>query len=379
MIVLSRLDEYFKGKTKNISFIEIKPGNFVDVNGYQVTEDIPLPIVVDDLIDEVRESDNVDEIKFASFINGIVYTLGVDPEFKYFKEYSDILYSYDKKIEDYIIYKGLNYINEENLEIGMIWLRAINYINSKNLFGRYNYALAIAERAKKAFSLEDTELGKEFLESSTEILEEIVNEDPDYHLAHYKLGYHYRSKKEFKKSQLTWDKFLRLGEEEELMDEVRACLEDMKDEVIFEEGSSLILEGYSDKGLEKLLEIKDKYESWSNLSFMIGLGYRSTGEYKKAKIYFKQVLELNPNQVDALNELGLCSVYLGEVDEALDYFTKAIELSPNDFEIMCNRGMTYLQSNNVKSAKKDIMKAYEINSNDEITLACVNELDKHTM
>ena len=379
MIVLSRLDEYFKGKTKNISFIEIKPGSFVDVNGYEVTDDIPLPIVVDDLINEVRENDNTDEINFASFINGIIYTLGVDPKFQYFKEYSDILYSYDKKIEDYIIYKGLNYINEDNLEIGMIWLRAINYINSENLFGRYNYALAIAERAKKAILLEDTELGKVFLDSSTEILEDIVNKDPSYHLAHYKLGYHYRSKKEFKKSELTWEKFLRLGKEEELMDEVRTCLEEMKDDVIFEEGSSLILEGYSEQGLEKLLEIKDGYESWAELSFMIGLGHRATGQYDKARNYFKEVIKLNPNQADALNELGLCSVYLGEVDKALDYFTKAIELSPNDFEIMCNRGMTYLQTNKIEDAKKDIMKAYEINPNDEITISCVNELDKYTI
>lgn len=379
MIGLSRLNEYFKQKTKNISFIEIKEGSFVDVNGYQVTDDIPLPIVVDDLIDEVKESENTEEIKFKSFINGIVYTLGVDPEFKYFKEYRDILYSYDKKIEDYIIYKGFSYISEENLEIGMIWLRAINYINNKNLFGRYNYALAIAERAKKAFNLEDEKLGKKFLDTSTEILEDIVNENPDYSLAHYTLGYHYRSRKEFKKSELTWEKFLRLSEEDELTNEVRTCLEEMKDDVIFEEGSNLILEGYSENGLEKLLQIEDKYDSWLNLSFMIGLGYRATGQYEKAKSYFEKVLELNPNQVDALNEIGLCSVYLGEVDKALDYFTKAIELSPNDFEIMCNRGMTYLQTNKIENAKKDIMKAYEINPNDEITISCVNELDKYTI
>lgn len=379
MIVLSRLKEYFKQKTKNISFIEIKKGSYVDVNGYHVTDDIPLPIVVDDLIDEVREGEDTEEIKFESFINGIVYTLGVDPEFKYFKEYKDILYSYDKKIEDYIIYKGFSYISEDKLEIAMIWLRAINYLNNKNFFGRYNYALAIAERAKKAFNLEDEKLGKKFLDTSTEILEEIVNENPDYSLAHYTLGYHYRSKKEFKKSELTWEKFLRLSEEDELTNEVRTCLDEMKDDVIFEEGSNLILEGYSENGLEKLLQIEDKYDSWLNLSFMIGLGYRATGEYEKAKSYFEKVLELNPNQVDALNEMGLCSVYLGEVDKALDYFTKAIELSPEDFEIMCNRGMTYLQINKIEDARKDIMKAYEINPNDEITISCVNELDKYTM
>lgn len=374
---MNKLNEYFKQKTKNISFIEIKPETFIDVNGYRVTEDVPLPIVVDDLIEEVKTNEDANEIKFASFINGIIYTLGVDPKFKFFKEYSDILYSYDEKIEDYIIYKGLKDLSEDNLEIGMIWLRALYYINNKNLFGKYNYALVIAERAKGAFEAKDRRLGEEFLDSSTKILEEILEDDPKYDLALYKLGYHYKSRNEFRKSKITWEKFLRVGKEEELLNEIRECLDVIEDEAVYEEGYNLILEGYSREGLEKLLALADKHDKWWNLFFMIGLGFRQLGEFVKARENFLKVLELEDCQVDALNELGLCSVYLGEINEALEYFTKAIGLRPTDYEIMCNRGMTYLQINNIKSAKEDILKAYEINPNDEITLACMNELDKY--
>ena len=372
-----KLDEYFKQKTKNISFIEVKAETYIDVNGYRVTEEIPLPIIVDDLIEQVKEDDVSEEIKFASFINGIVYTLGVDPKFKYFGEYKKILYSYDEKIEDYIIYKSLKNINEEQLELGLIWLRALSFINNKNLFGKYNYALAIAERAKEAFELKDIELGKEFLDASTLILEEILRDDPEFHLAHYKLGYHYKSRKEYKKSQITWEKFLRFGKEPELIDEVRECLEAMKDDVIYEEGYNLILEGYSEDGLEKLMPIADRYDKWWNLLFMIGLGYRQLGQFDKAKEYFEKVIELEEDQVDTLNELGLCMVYMGEVEEALRNFSKAIELRPSDYEILCNRGMTYLQIRDIENARRDILKAYEIDSNDEITIACINELDNY--
>lgn len=371
------MDEYFKQKTNNISFIETKPGTYIDVNGYKITEEVPLPIVVDDLLKEVQASDDAEEIKFISFINGIVYTIGVDPKFKYFKEYSDILYSYDEKIEGYILYNALKSINEDELELGMIWLRALSFINNKNLFGRYNYSLAIAERAKQAFELKDRKLGKEFLESSTSILEEIIDEDPNFHLALYKLGYHYKSKNEFRKSKITWEKFLRLGKEQELLDEIRECLESIEDDVIYEEGYNLILEGYSDDGLEKLLSIVDKYDKWWNLFFMIGLGYRQVGEFEKAKGYFEKVIELEEDQADALNELGLCMVYLGDEEAGITNFSKAINARPDDCEIICNRGMTYIQMGDVKNAEKDITKAYEINPNDEITIACMNELDKY--
>ena len=371
------LEEYFKEKTKNISFIEIKPDTYIDVNGYRVSENIPLPIIVDDLIDEVKDNDGGEEIKFESFINGIVYTIGVDPKFKYFEQYKEILYSFDKKIEDYIIYKSLNNISQDKLEIGLIWLRALYFINNKNLFGKYNYALAIAERAKEAFELKDIEQGKDLLDSSTKVLEEILDDDPDFHLALYKLGYHYKSKSEFRKSKITWEKFLRLGKEDELIEEVRNCLEAMEDDVIYEEGYNLILEGYSEDGLDKLLSIVDKYDKWWNLYFMIGLGYRQIGQYEKAKEYFEKVLELKEDQVDTLNELGLSLVYLGDTPNALKNFSKAIELRPTDYEIMCNRGMTYLQINDITNARKDILNAYEINPNNEVTIACVGELDNY--
>lgn len=374
---MARTDDYFRQKTKNISFIEVKPGTYVDVNGFKVTGEIPLPIVVDDLIEEVKENSAGEEIKFTSFINGMIYTLGVDPEFKFAEDYKNILYKYDEKIEDYILYKSLKDISEDLLELGMISLRALYFINNKNLFGKYNYALALAERAKVSFELKDKELGREFLDRSTEVLEEVLDDDPNYSLALYKLGYHYKSRSEFKKAQITWDKFLRQGKEEELLEEVREELETMSDDVVYEEGYSLVVEGYASEGLEKLLSIEEKYDKWWNLYFMIGLAYRQLGEYEKAKGFFEKVLEIESEQVDALNELGLTLVYLGDTKRAIEKFDKAIELSPKDYEIMCNRGMTYLQINDLEKAEIDITNAYDLNPTDEVTMVCMQELDKY--
>ena len=376
---MSRLDSYFKKKTKNISFIEIQPDSYIEVSGHKVGKEIPLPIVVDELIDEIQSGDGLDEIKFASFIKGIIYTIGVDPEFKYFEAYKKILYSYDKKIEEYILYISLKSINEGSLESGLIWLRALYFLNEDNLYGKYNYALALEERAKQSLNLKDTELANAFLNSSTTILEEILNAEPSFHLAYYKLGYHYKNRSEFKKCQLTWEKFLRIGKEEELLQEVRESLDSIKDDVIYEEGYSSILNGDPQSGLDKLLPLESKYENWWNLYFMIGLGFRQLNLFEEAKGYFEKVLEIEEDQVDALNELGLCLVYLGETIGGIQKFTKAIELRPNDYEVMCNRGMSYLQINDIENAQRDILTAYNINPNDEITIACKKELEKSIM
>ncbi|KNF07506.1 TPR repeat-containing protein [Gottschalkia purinilytica] len=374
---MKRLDEYFKKKTKNLSFIEIKPNSYVDIKGYKVGPETPLPLVLDELVKEIQEGKAQDEVNFATVINGIIYTIGVDPKFKHLEEYKKILYNYDFRIEEFILYNGLKKVNEGHLEDGLVWLRALYIINKRNLMGSYNYALALGERAKEAYTLKDNNLGDVFLTTSTSIMEEILDMDPNFSLAYYKLGYHYKTYKQYKKSQLIWQKYLRLGDDEALLQDVRDSLEEIEDDVIYEEGYNEILNGRPDIGLEKLLPLSERYNNWWNLHFMIGLGYRQLGEFQNAKLHFQKVIEVNPKQADAFNELGLCLAYMGNFEDAIESFSKGIDLKPNDYEIICNRGMAYIQVNDIENAKKDINKAYNINPNDEITIACKNELEKY--
>jgi len=370
------IGQYFKQKTENLSFIEIKPDTYVDVNGYKISSDIPLPLIIDELIKEIKDKNAQDNVKVSSMINGMIYTIGVDPEFKYCGEYKNILYKYDQKIEEYILYSGLKKINEGSFEDGMIWLRALTNLNCNNVMGMFNYGLALEEKARKLYSLNNKEMGDLFFQESTRTFEEIINLDNTFSNVYYKLGFHYKNNKQYKKCQLMWEKYIQLGGEDELLQEVRENLEAIKDDVIYEEGYIQILNGNPEEGLEKLLPLKERYVGWWNLSFMIGLGYRQLGRYSEAKEEFIEVIDIVPKQVDALNELGLCQVYLGEFKEAIDTFSEAIKLKPNDYEIICNRGMTYLQISDIENAEKDILKAYKINSEDEITKSCKNELDR---
>ena len=373
---MKELDNYFKKKTENLSFIEIKPETYVDINGYKIHSDTPLPLIIDELINEIKERKAQDEVKVSSIINGMIYTIGVDPEFKHCEEYKLILYKYDDKIEEYILYNGLKKINDGLFEDGMVWLRALTIINDIHTMGIFNYGLALEEKAKRLLESNNEKLGNVFLRKSTELFEKVINIDNNFSQAYYKLGYHYKNSKQFKKSQLMWEKYIQLGDDDELLQEVRGVLDAIADDVNYEEGYLHILNGDAEKGLEKLLPLKEKYVGWWNLLFMIGLGYRQLERFEEAKAEFISVLEIVPNQVDALNELGICQVYLGEATEAIETFSRAIELKPNDYEIICNRGMTYLQLLDIKNAEKDILKAYTINSEDEITIACKNELDR---
>src|SRR5699024_7883711 len=145
-------------------------------------------------------------------IDGIIYTLGTDLDFKHKNEYIEILYHYDSKIEDYILYKGFEFIEKDNYDAAAVYFRALTNINSRNVNGVFNYALSLENLGKKFIDAGFQDEGKLFLMESTKQLEIILDIASDFPLAYYKLGYHYKYYGQFLKANLMWRKYLKLSD-----------------------------------------------------------------------------------------------------------------------------------------------------------------------
>ena len=73
--------EYFKKKTDKLSFIELKENASLEIKGYPSDKHIPLPIVTDNLINEIEKGNLEEEINLSYIIDGIIYLIGVDSSF----------------------------------------------------------------------------------------------------------------------------------------------------------------------------------------------------------------------------------------------------------------------------------------------------------
>ena len=144
----------------------------------------------------------------------------------------------------------------------------------------------------------------------------------------------------------------------------------------YEEGYNLVFHGKCEEGLEKLLPLEEDHPDWWNLLFMIGLAYKNMNEVEDAKKYFNKILTIKPHQVDTLVELGLCEAATYNMEKAIEYFETAAKIK-DDPEILCNLGMAYLNNGELDDAIYYIERAYELDSEDEITIACLRELDKY--
>jgi serine protease Do len=84
------------------------------------------------------------------------------------------------------------------------------------------------------------------------------------------------------------------------------------------------------------------------------------GELDAAQSIFLELLEDNPDDINALNAMGLVSYVVDNNSDALYYFSEAIDKSPNNTTAYVNRYQVYKYQKNYTSALDDITKAINI-------------------
>lgn len=373
---MEMIENYFKGKTKNLSFIELKEDSFIEVNDYTIEDYIPLPIITDVLVEEINKGKIYEEIKISHIIEGIIYTLGVDSNFKYRDKYIEILFAYNCEIKDYIFNKGMIFLTESNYELAIVYFRALINIDSENINGMFNYGICLEEKAKNLIRIGREEEGEVFLKEATKYFETILDISENYSLAYYKLGYHYKYFGQFLKAKIIWERFLLLDDDKERKQEIREEIASIEDDSNYEEGLNLFYSGQYDGAIEKFINLKIKHENWWNLEYMIGLCCKNIGNLEEAIEHFNNGIELNGDVVDLYNELGICLFSIGKFKEAIEAFTIGIGKDENDYKIICNRGVVYYQLGLYDMATLDIERAYKLAPQDEMVRKFKMNLDE---
>src|SRR5690554_2269927 len=104
---MNTIEKLFKDKAKEVTFLELKKGASVNIKNYTLQGGLPLPVITDNLIKDIHYSDLSEEINLGQVIDGIIFLLGIDPDFPHMETYKEILYAYNEKITDFIFYKGM--------------------------------------------------------------------------------------------------------------------------------------------------------------------------------------------------------------------------------------------------------------------------------
>lgn len=367
-------EDYYINIRNDISFITLKKGAAISFKDkkHLTNKELPIPIRVEKLLDDINRQDEIDGISLNNIIDGIIYIYGTDVNFEYIRDYEEMLDELNFNLESYIIYcinKG------NNIEDTVVYGKALVNIeeNEKSCF---IYASALENMGIEHHDKGKAQLSQCFLEEANLYFEKCLDYNEKFSLAYYKLGFYYKRKQQYVKAELAWEKHQQYDNNDLTIEEIRKELIQLKPYVDYENGYNFVLKEKPDEGLELLLPLTKEFSGWWNLLFFIGLAYRIKGEYKIAERYFENVLKIDSNQKDALNELGLCKICREKYVEAAELFSKLLTLDPGNCEVFCNRAVAYMYSNQPERAKEDIQTALKINPNDPVALSIKEELEK---
>ena len=376
-----KIDKYLLKKTEELAFITVKKEGEFHLDGYEIPkEGLNVPIKNEVLVKGIKEKTAQDGLNSISIADAMIYIIGIDPEFRYNDEYKKFLTALEKKV-NFNVRSYAGYMSRKYFELGettdsLIYIKALVTLYPDDIEGLYNYAIVCQEVATSYQKDGDAKGMNAFLLEAGEKLEKIINMDENFALAYYHLGYHYYNQSQYIKAKVIWEEAIKHGLDEDIIAEIQENIGKMDYKVQYEEGYSLVFQGKFEEGLDKLLPLEEQYGDWWNLLFIIGIAYKNMGEMDRAIHYFDKILIIKPNQVDTLVELALCEASSFNMERAVELLEQAAKIK-EDPEILCNLGMAYLNTGNIDDAIYSIERAYELNPEDEITLACMRELDNY--
>ena len=345
--MLSR--SYLSANLSSLLFLSINKNILSKLFNYRVTEDIYLPMKVNEMVNEVKLENSLEEIPVKFFVEGMYYIIGCDEDFKYSDTYRTLLISNEWCTA---IVKGIiaSYIKESNYMDSYLLLRGLYIIEPQREY--YEKLLWCLHSLYKN--------DKKHLEELRNIIEHGKSiSNPS---AYFYEGLLLSEEASFIDARNSLNFYLSLGGES--TEEVLNFINEIKTLSNLEEGKNNA-KSNPRYALELLLPLLDEMEEDAYIYYYVAVAYRNIGIYQKAIYYLNEAIRLDSSIVDIYNELGLNYACLNDNETAILYFRKAFEVT-RSVEICTNLIMCYLNKGDIKQAEAHLEIGKKIDEQDEI-------------
>ena len=353
--------EEINKKLKNLVFIDLKEEyHLEDVN---LPVGFSLPIKLDYLIEGIKEKELEEEINLEKIVEAMVYLLGIDNEFKYSKDYKEILKKLKIDLKNYAMHKA--YISQEEDPLdSYIFLNGYEEVVGEDpdiIFKEANILEALYNQIHE----EEYEKSEKLLNIIIKKYNKALNLDDTYSLAYYRLAYINLALGKFIKANMYFEKFINLSRDEELKDQVRKELEIIRNNVSFDSAKTYLSYGDYDKALNQLESISEDFDKDESFYYTYAISYYNIGDIDKAEEYGKLSVEKKTTE-ENINLLA--TIYAGrqEFTRSIEILELGLEEIEESYPLNYNMGIIYLNMNEKEKGLKYLEKANKLNSNKEL-------------
>lgn len=146
-------------------------------------------------------------------------------------------------------------------------------------------------------------------------------------------------------------------------------MNDQQANALYEQSIALLQQGKSGEALKHLARLDQAIPSNPGILYFTAVAHSIVGNKHKAIQTYERVLRLNPQFIEAYNNVALDLAYLGEHDKAIDYIDQALVIRPDFIEAIDNKGCFLIAVGDYQSACDCFETALRINPRDTMALA----------
>lgn len=146
---------------------------------------------------------------------------------------------------------------------------------------------------------------------------------------------------------------------------------------LFQQSVSLLQQGQHQEALKILSKLDQAIPSNPGILFFTATGHSIAGNKRKAIQIYERVLRLNPQFIEAYNNIALDLAYLGEHQQAIDFIDRALAIRPDFIEAIVNKGCFLNAKGDYRLACATFNKALRIKPNETMALANLSVALRH--
>lgn len=350
------IKSHFASKLDKVLFLEIRQENIKRLFNVEIKESIYFPVKSSNIVNKIKVENDLDQIPVSFFIEGMVYVLGADEEFKFNKYYEKLLFSL-KDSNSFIKGKIAEFVRSKEYEEAYILLRGL--LKIETTIEIYDRSIIIADKLRN--------LDKMYRDEELSVIEKSKA------IENYAAPYFYealirREEGDYERALFCINSYISRGGEETL--EVTEFKQSLKSIIDFDKGKELMYE-HPKEALKLLIPLIEQFGDNATLHYYIAIAYRILENYEKAVYYLNEAMSIDSNIIEVVNELGINHASLGDYGNAILYFRKAFEATKS-VEICTNIIMCYLNANDIENAKLHLDIAKKLYPEDEIVIELDN-------
>ncbi len=344
------IKDYFLSFSDQLAYLELKDSN-TNVADEKLNE-IPLPIRAFDFLEGIEQNSFDEELELSYFLKGMIWNLGIDPDFLYAEDYKNILVKYVKNPDDYALELGKVALTDETIasderkfEQALINFRSASLLNPENDFAQVQYANLLWQAG-------EGEDQAAFVQEASQILEKLLRDDAYHTLANSSLGNINEAMGNYVKAQSFYQRALSSSSEDLVQESIRADLERISTNASIENALYFIRRADYNRAIQSLMEAKNK-ENRYDVPYYLGVCYENIANYDAAVAAFQEAIEAGADFPEVYNDLVFSLNALGKVEEAIRYCDIGLKLYPADLRLRYNRAVLLTDQGDYQKAIED--------------------------